>query len=52
MLEAAMAGIVLVGAMAIFLAGFAVGIMLATAYVARRKHRASRVSQPDGGPWS
>jgi acetylornithine/succinyldiaminopimelate/putrescine aminotransferase len=45
-----MAGIVLVGAMAIFLAGFAVGLMLATAYVARRKHRASHVSQPGGGP--
>ena len=47
-----MAGVVLVGAMVIFLAGFAVGIRLATAYVARRKHRASRLSQPGGGPWS
>ncbi len=45
-----MAGIVLVGAMAIVLAGFGVGLMLATAYVARRKHRASHVSQPDGAP--
>lgn len=47
-----MAGIVLVGAIAIVLAGFGVGMMLATAYFARRRHRTSRVSQADGAPWS
>ena len=47
-----MAGVVLVGAIVIFLAGFGVGMMMATAYFARRKHRASRVSQPDAAPWS
>ena len=45
-----MAGIVLVGAIAIVLAGFGVGMMLATAYFARRRHRTSRVSQADGAP--
>jgi hypothetical protein len=37
MQEAAIAGVVVIGAIAVFLAGFAVGIVLATTFVKRRR---------------
>jgi hypothetical protein len=37
MQEATMAGVVVIGAIAVFLAGFAVGVVLASAFVKRRR---------------